>query len=57
MWHLHDAARPQIFVEIERARLTQRLAGIKEAEGNIGEAADILQEVAVVSGRWVRWPM
>jgi len=57
VWHLHDAARPQIFVEIERARLTQRLAGIKEAEGNIGEAADILQEVAVVSGRWVRWPM
>lgn len=42
--HMH-----QIFVEIERARLTRRLAAIKEAEGNISEAADILQEVAVVS--------
>eukprot|EP00967_Tisochrysis_lutea_P079499 scaffold108844_cov16-Tisochrysis_lutea.AAC.1 len=38
----------QIFVEIERARLTQRLANIKEAEGNVSEAAEILQEVAVV---------
>lgn len=40
----------QIFVEIERARLTRKLAAMKEAEGNIAEAADILQEVAVVSG-------
>jgi len=38
----------QIFVEIERARLTRRLAAMKEAEGNIAEAADTLQEVAVV---------
>lgn len=56
----------QIFVEIERARLTRRLATIREAEGNINEAAEILQEVAVVSagrnrdqgqgpGRWWRW--
>lgn len=37
----------QIFVEIERARLTRRLAAMKESEGNIAEAADILQEVAV----------
>lgn len=36
-------------MEIERARLTKRLARIREAEGNIAEAADILQEVAVVS--------
>ncbi|EFJ46461.1 hypothetical protein VOLCADRAFT_105455 [Volvox carteri f. nagariensis] len=36
-----------IFVEIERARLTKRLAAIKEADGNVDEAADILQEVAV----------
>lgn len=43
-------ACPQIFVEIERARLTQRLAYIKEAEGNVAEAAEILQEVAVVGG-------
>lgn len=41
----------QIFVEIERARLTRKLARLKEAEGNITEAADVLQEVAVVSSR------
>lgn len=38
----------QIFVEIERARLTRKLAAIREAEGSINEAADTLQEVAVV---------
>ena len=32
---------------MERARLTRTLAGIKEAEGNIAEAAEVLQEVAV----------
>lgn len=35
-------------MEIERARLTKRLAKLKEEEGNIDEAAEILQEVAVV---------
>ena len=39
----------QIFVEIERARLTKQLAKLKEEEGKIDEAAEILQEVAVVS--------
>ncbi len=39
----------QIYVEIERARLTKQLARIKEEEGNITEAAEILQEVAGVS--------
>jgi hypothetical protein len=38
----------QIFVEIERARLTRQLAKLKEEEGKIDEAAEILQEVAVV---------
>lgn len=38
----------QIYVEIERARLTKRLAKIREAEGKVDEAADTLQEVAVV---------
>ena len=38
----------QIYVEIERARLTRKLAQLKEADGNIAEAADVLQEVAVV---------
>ena len=40
----------QIYVEIERARLTKQLARMKEAEGSIAEAAEILQEVPVVSG-------
>jgi hypothetical protein len=48
----------QIFVEIERARLTRRLAIIREAEGNIAEAADTLQEVPVVSlNREAGWSM
>ena len=42
---------PQIYVEIERARLTRQLARMKEEEGAVQEAAEILQEVAVVSGR------
>lgn len=37
----------KIYVEIERARLTRILAKIKEDEGNITEAADILQELQV----------
>lgn len=43
----------QIYVEIERARLTRKLAQLKEEEGNVAEAADVLQEVAVVSLRVV----
>jgi hypothetical protein len=37
----------QIYVEIERARLIKRLAKIKEEQGQIYEAADLMQEVAV----------
>ncbi len=37
----------QIFVEVERARLTRMLARIAEERGNPQEAADIMQEVAV----------
>ena len=37
----------KIYVEIERARLTRHLAQMKEQEGNVAEAAEILQEVAV----------
>ncbi|KAJ1566526.1 26S proteasome non-ATPase regulatory subunit 12, partial [Nowakowskiella sp. JEL0078] len=37
----------KIFVEVERARLTRILAKIKEDEGLINEAADILQELQV----------
>jgi hypothetical protein len=36
-----------MFVEIERARLTRILAKIKEDEGKIAEAADVLQEIQV----------
>jgi 26S proteasome regulatory subunit N5 len=34
-------------VEVERARLTRLLSKMKEEEGNISEAADILQELQV----------
>lgn len=37
----------QIYVEVERARLTHILAQMKESEGEVTEAADILQELQV----------
>jgi 26S proteasome regulatory subunit N5 len=37
----------KIFVECERARLTRMLAKIKEDEGKIVEACDLLQELQV----------
>lgn len=37
----------QIYVEIERARLIRKLAKIKEEQGLIAEAADLMQEIAV----------
>lgn len=37
----------QIYVEVERARITRLLSKIREDEGNITEAADILQELQV----------
>jgi hypothetical protein len=37
----------QIYVEVERARLTHKLAKMKEEEGNITEAANIIQELQV----------
>ena len=51
----------QIYVEIERARLTRQLARMHEAKGELDAAGDLLQEVAVVSreglgvgsGTWV----
>jgi len=44
---LRNITEGKIFVEIERARLTRTLAKIREAEGKIGEAAKILQEIQV----------
>ncbi|XP_045802548.1 26S proteasome non-ATPase regulatory subunit 12 homolog A-like isoform X5 [Trifolium pratense] len=37
----------KIYVEIERARLVKKLAKIKEEQGLIAEAADLMQEIAV----------
>lgn len=37
----------QIYVEIERARLIKKLAKIKEEQGQIAEAAELMQEIAV----------
>ncbi len=37
----------KIYVEVERARLTRYLAQIKEDEGNVSEAAELLQEIQV----------
>ncbi|CAM8915805.1 unnamed protein product [Rhodiola kirilowii] len=37
----------KIYVEIERARLIKKLAKLKEEQGLIAEAADLMQEVAV----------
>eukprot|EP00742_Colponemidia_sp_Colp-10_P000919 GILJ01000997.1.p1 GENE.GILJ01000997.1~~GILJ01000997.1.p1 ORF type:complete len:475 (-),score=76.98 GILJ01000997.1:155-1510(-) len=44
---LRTVTAGKIFVEVERARLTRTLAQIKEGEGNIAEAADLMQEVQV----------
>lgn len=41
----------KIFVENERARLTKKLADIYEGQGKIKEAAEILQELQVMSRR------
>jgi hypothetical protein len=39
----------EIFVENERARLTKKLADIYEGQGKTKEAAEILQELQVIS--------
>lgn len=44
---LQTVTEGKIFVEIERARLTRRLAAIHEADGEIQQAADTMQEVPV----------
>jgi 26S proteasome regulatory subunit N5 len=44
---LRTVTAGKIYVEIERARLTKILASIKENQGNIDEAATILQELQV----------
>jgi 26S proteasome regulatory subunit N5 len=44
---LRTVSAGKIFVELERARMTRTLADMKEKEGNINEAAEVLQEVQV----------
>ncbi|KAL1929511.1 hypothetical protein VTP01DRAFT_1649 [Rhizomucor pusillus] len=44
---LRTVTEGKIYVEVERARVTRLLAQIKEDEGKINEAADILQELQV----------
>jgi len=44
---LNEVTEGKIFVEIEKARLTNLLAVMKEEEGKIEEAAKLLQEVQV----------
>ncbi|KAL0491773.1 26S proteasome subunit Rpn5 [Acrasis kona] len=44
---LRQVSEGKIYVEVERARLIKVLADMKEKEGNIAEAADLLQDVQV----------
>jgi 26S proteasome regulatory subunit N5 len=44
---LRTVTAGKIYVEIERARLTKKVAGIKEGQGHIEEAANIMQELQV----------
>ncbi|XP_047314811.1 26S proteasome non-ATPase regulatory subunit 12 homolog A-like [Impatiens glandulifera] len=44
---LNSVSAGKIYVEIERARLIKRLAKIKEEQGEIAEAAELMQEIAV----------
>ncbi|XP_077294721.1 regulatory particle non-ATPase 5 [Arctopsyche grandis] len=44
---LRNVTEGKIYVEVERARLTHKLAKIKEDEGDVTEAAKIIQELQV----------
>jgi len=44
---LRTVTAGKIYVEIERARLTRTLAAIREGQGDVAEAANILQELQV----------
>eukprot|EP00933_Yihiella_yeosuensis_P062876 TRINITY_DN65899_c0_g1_i1.p1 TRINITY_DN65899_c0_g1~~TRINITY_DN65899_c0_g1_i1.p1 ORF type:complete len:459 (-),score=140.14 TRINITY_DN65899_c0_g1_i1:141-1517(-) len=46
---LEEVTAGKIFVEVEKARLTAMMAQMKEEEGKIEEAANLLQEVQVES--------
>uniref|UniRef100_A0A6G1SQC5 26S proteasome non-ATPase regulatory subunit 12 n=1 Tax=Aceria tosichella TaxID=561515 RepID=A0A6G1SQC5_9ACAR len=44
---LRTVTAGKIYVEVERARLTYRLARIKESEGNVEEACKVMQDTQV----------
>ncbi len=44
---LRDITEGKIFVEAERAALSRILAGMKEEEGDIDKAQEVMQDVAV----------
>ncbi|RKP21794.1 hypothetical protein ROZALSC1DRAFT_26818 [Rozella allomycis CSF55] len=44
---LRSVTEGKIFVEVERARLTKMLSGLKEQEGNLKEATEILHELQI----------
>eukprot|EP00928_Gymnodinium_smaydae_P027456 TRINITY_DN21233_c0_g5_i1.p1 TRINITY_DN21233_c0_g5~~TRINITY_DN21233_c0_g5_i1.p1 ORF type:complete len:459 (+),score=126.34 TRINITY_DN21233_c0_g5_i1:63-1439(+) len=44
---LNEVTEGKIFVEVEKARLTKLLSQMKEADGKIEEAANLMQEVQV----------
>lgn len=44
---LRSVTEGKIYVEVERARLTHKLAKLKEDEGDVSEAAKIIQELQV----------
>ncbi|KAL7223412.1 hypothetical protein ACSBR1_024961 [Camellia fascicularis] len=44
---LNSVSAGKMYVEIERARLIKKLAKLKEEQGQIAEAADLMQEIAV----------
>ncbi len=44
---LRTVTAGKIYVEIERARLTKKVAAYKESQGNIDEAATIMQDLQV----------
>jgi len=46
---LNEVTEGKIFVEVEKARLTQMLAEMKEQEGDVEAAANLMQEVQVES--------
>lgn len=48
LFTLREVTDGKIFVEVERARLTQILAKVREDAGDINEAAKILNEIQVL---------